>query len=116
MRGVMELAQANPNEMQCIELIDSDFAGRLSGPLLEWYAANRRDLPWRRQQGDAYAVWVSEIMLQQTQVATVIPFYEQWMTRFPTLRSLSDAPLEEVLREWSGLGYYARARNLHEAA
>src|SRR5204863_219010 len=62
------------------------------------------------------AVWVSEIMLQQTQVATVIPYYERWMAHFPTVQSLAVAPLEEVLRTWAGLGYYARARNLHEAA
>src|SRR5690242_4837502 len=86
------------------------------GPLLQWYRANRRDLPWRRRQDDPYAVWVSEIMLQQTQVATVIPYYERWMARFPTVQALAEAPLEEVLRCWAGLGYYARARNLHRAA
>ena len=84
--------------------------------LLRWYRANRRDLPWRRLEDDPYAVWISEVMLQQTQVRTVIPYFERWMTRFPTLRSLADAPLEEALRLWAGLGYYARARNLHRAA
>jgi len=84
--------------------------------LLAWYEANKRDLPWRRRQHDPYAVWVSEIMLQQTTVAAVVPFYERWMTRFPTLESLADAPLDDVLKHWAGLGYYARARNLHKGA
>ena len=86
-----------------------------SGLLLAWYERNRRDLPWR-QTADPYAVWVSEMMLQQTQVATVIPYWERWMARFPTVRHLAEAPLDDVLREWQGLGYYARARNLHRAA
>ncbi len=87
-----------------------------SGPLPAWYRSSRRDLPWRRRQDDPYAVWVSEIMLQQTQAATVIPYYERWMRSFPTIESLAAAPLEEVLNHWAGLGYYARARNLHRAA
>ncbi|HXG22975.1 MAG TPA: A/G-specific adenine glycosylase [Chthonomonadales bacterium] len=87
-----------------------------AGSLLDWYAQNRRDLPWRHLQDDPYAVWVAEIMLQQTQVATVIPYFERWMRRFPTVKALAQAPLEEVLHGWSGLGYYARARNLHRAA
>src|SRR4051812_20978434 len=75
----------------------------------------RHDLPW--QGGcDAYRIWVSEIMLQQTQVATVIPYYERFMARFPNARALADAPLDDVLAHWSGLGYYSRARNLHRAA
>lgn len=86
------------------------------GPLLEWYRTHRRDLPWRRRGHDPYAVWVSEIMLQQTQVATVIPYYQRWMERFPTLESLAAAPTDEVMRYWAGLGYYARARNLQRAA
>jgi len=84
--------------------------------LLQWFDRHgRRDLPW---QIDAtpYRVWVSEIMLQQTQVATVIPYYDAFMRRFPTLRDLSAAGLDEVLHLWSGLGYYARARHLHRAA
>ena len=84
--------------------------------LLTWYEGHKRDLPWRRAGGDPYAVWVSEMMLQQTQVATVIPFYERWMTRFPTVAALADAPLDDVLKQWQGLGYYARARNMHRAA
>jgi A/G-specific adenine glycosylase len=87
----------------------------LRGELLEWYAHNRRDLPWRRSQ-DSYAIWVSEIMLQQTRVAVVVDRYQAFMERFPTLVSLALAPEEDVLALWSGLGYYRRARMLHKAA
>ncbi len=84
--------------------------------LLAWHAtAGRHDLPWQRDRSP-YRVWVSEIMLQQTQVATVIPYYERFMASFPGVRALADAPLDEVLHLWTGLGYYARARNLHRAA
>ena len=79
------------------------------------YAPVQRDLPWRRTR-DPYAIWVSEIMLQQTRVATVIPYWERWMTRFPTVSALTDAPLDDVLAAWAGLGYYSRARNLHAGA
>jgi A/G-specific adenine glycosylase len=87
----------------------------ISSILLDWYYHNRRDLPWRVNL-DPYSVWVSEVMLQQTRVETVIPYYEQWMTRFPTLSSLSNATLQEVLNQWEGLGYYGRARNLHKSS
>ena len=83
--------------------------------LLRWFDANKRDLPWRRAR-NLYRVWVSEIMLQQTQVATVIPYYRRFLRQFPTLRSLAQAPEQDVLKAWEGLGYYARARNLHRAA
>jgi A/G-specific adenine glycosylase len=83
--------------------------------LLEWYAANRRDLPWRRSS-NPYAIWVSEIMLQQTRVAAVVDRYQAFLTRFPTLISLALAPEQDVLALWSGLGYYRRARMLHKAA
>ncbi len=84
--------------------------------LLAWFDAHgRHDFPWQRDR-TPYSVWVSEIMLQQTQVATVIPFYERFMRRFPTLHTLAAAPLDDVLARWSGLGYYARARNLWSAA
>lgn len=83
--------------------------------LLSWYSRRRRDLPWRRTQ-DPYAIWVSEMMLQQTQVATVIPYYERWMRSFPTVESLAAASEARVLKAWEGLGYYTRARNLHRAA
>ncbi len=84
--------------------------------LLAWHAKEgRHDLPWQDNRS-AYRVWVSEIMLQQTQVATVIPYFERFMQRFPDVRTLADAPADEVLHLWTGLGYYARARNLHRAA
>ena len=83
--------------------------------LLDWYRDHARDLPWRRTK-DPYKIWVSEIMLQQTQVETVIPYYTRWVGRFPTLRSLAEANLSEVMKHWAGLGYYRRARMLHEAA
>ena len=83
--------------------------------LLEWYAVNRRRLPWR-ETSDPYAIWVSEVMLQQTQVATAIPYYLRFMQRFPTTRRLAEADGQEVLKLWEGLGYYSRARNLHRAA
>ncbi|HEX7843417.1 MAG TPA: A/G-specific adenine glycosylase [Kofleriaceae bacterium] len=79
------------------------------------FAQVRRDLPWRRTR-DPYAIWVSEIMLQQTRVATVIPYWERWMARFPTVSALAEAPLDDVLAAWAGLGYYSRARNLHAGA
>lgn len=83
--------------------------------LLSWYRSCARDLPWRRTR-DPYCIWVSEIMLQQTRVAAVLPFYERFLERFPTLRILAGCPIEEVLPYWSGLGYYRRIRNLHQAA
>jgi A/G-specific adenine glycosylase len=84
--------------------------------LLAWWDAGHADLPWRRRDGDPYATWIAEVMLQQTQVATVIPYYERWMARFPTVEALAAASLDEVLKMWEGLGYYSRARNLHAAA
>ncbi len=94
------------------ELLVSDFATRL----LEWFEGHgRKDLPWQ-QDVTAYRVWVSEIMLQQTQVLTVIPYFNQFIKRFPDLATLAAAHQDEVLAHWSGLGYYARARNLHKAA
>lgn len=87
----------------------------LRSGLLEWYSIQGRDLPWRRSR-DPYAIWVSEIMLQQTQVKTVIPYYDRWLAQFPTLQTLASADQQQVLKLWQGLGYYARARNLHRAA
>ena len=83
--------------------------------LLRWYRKNRRDLPWRRTR-DPYAIWVSELMLQQTRVETVVPYYARFLERFPDVAALADAPLDDVLTLWAGLGYYGRARNLHAAA
>lgn len=90
-------------------------ARKLRELLLAWYAKVRRDLPWRRTR-DPYAVWLSETMLQQTRVETVVPYFDRFMSRLPTLASLAEAPLEQVLGLWSGLGYYRRARFLHAAA
>lgn len=87
----------------------------VSSPLLAWWDGVRADLPWRRTN-DAYAIWIAEVMLQQTQIATVIPYYERWLARFPTVETLAAASLDEVLKLWEGLGYYTRARHLHAAA
>ncbi|MGC1620013.1 MAG: A/G-specific adenine glycosylase [Candidatus Acidiferrum sp.] len=83
--------------------------------LLDWFCQFQRDLPWRHTK-DPYHIWISEIMLQQTRVAVVIPYYERFLARFSNVRTLAEAPQEEVLRLWSGLGYYSRARNLQKAA
>jgi A/G-specific adenine glycosylase len=83
--------------------------------LLAWYSRFGRNLPWR-QTRDPYTIWVSEIMLQQTQVKTVLPYFDRWMSQFPTVQDLAAADLQQVLKAWEGLGYYARARNLHQAA
>ncbi len=83
--------------------------------ILAWYHQNKRDLPWRHTQ-DPYRIWISEMMLQQTTVVTVIPFYDKWFRLFPTVHDLAKAPLETVLKAWQGLGYYNRARNLHKTA
>eukprot|EP00095_Tigriopus_kingsejongensis_P012363 maker-scaffold190_size271632-snap-gene-0.19 protein:Tk12363 transcript:maker-scaffold190_size271632-snap-gene-0.19-mRNA-1 annotation:"a g-specific adenine dna glycosylase" len=101
----------------------SDETAQIQDRLLDWYGANQRSLPWRttaKIEADpnvrGYAVWVSEVMLQQTQVATVVDYYQRWMTKWPTLHSLAQASLEEVNQMWSGLGYYSRGRRLHEGA
>lgn len=95
--------------------ISTELARSLRARLLRWYRANARELPWRRDT-DAYRVWISEAMLQQTRVETVIGYYERFLERFPDVRSLAAAPEEDVLAAWSGLGYYRRARSLREAA
>ncbi len=83
--------------------------------LLAWYLEHKRDLPWRRTR-DPYAIWISETMLQQTRVETVIPYYERFLARFPTVEALADADADTLMEHWAGLGYYSRARNLHAAA
>lgn len=83
--------------------------------LVGWFSENSRPLPWRNNR-KAYGIWISEIMLQQTTVTAVIPYYQKFMKRFPNLKSLADAPLEDVYQHWAGLGYYSRARNIHKAA
>lgn len=94
-----------------LKLDDKDLAHPLKG----WFQTQKRDLPWR-QQANPYAVWVSEVMLQQTQVAVVIPYFERWMRLFPTVEALASAPIEVAIKAWEGLGYYSRVRNLHEGA
>jgi A/G-specific adenine glycosylase len=97
-------------------MLDNETAKHLSQQLLAWYdIAGRKDLPWQ-QDKSPYRVWVSEIMLQQTQVSTVIPYFERFMQRFPSLGALAQAEVDDVLQFWAGLGYYARGRNLHKAA
>jgi A/G-specific adenine glycosylase len=88
---------------------------KFRGNLLKWFHREKRVLPWRERR-DPYRIWISEIMLQQTRVAAVIPYYERFMKRFPTIRVLASAKIESVLQFWAGLGYYSRARNLHQAA
>ncbi|MHB9034336.1 MAG: A/G-specific adenine glycosylase [Anaerolineae bacterium] len=94
---------------------DDHFIALISEPLIAWYRNNKRDLPWRHTC-DPYRIWVSEIMLQQTQVVTVIPYYLRFTAAFPDVMTLAQASLDSVLREWRGLGYYSRARSLHRAA
>lgn len=88
---------------------------KLTGEILDWFSRNARDLPWRRTR-DPYAIWISEVMLQQTQVTTVIPYWERWMRELPDIAALAQAKLQDVLKLWEGLGYYSRARNLRNAA
>lgn len=90
-------------------------ATRFSASLLAWFAEQGRDLPWRGSR-DPYAIWVSEVMLQQTRVSQVIPYYERWMAALPSISALAESSLDQVLVLWEGLGYYQRAQNLHEAA
>lgn len=103
----MDLSQDSSND----KIQDQSFAARL----LTWYTEVQRDLPWRKTR-DPYAIWVSEVMLQQTQVKTVIPYYERFLQRFPSVEHLGKASLEDVLTIWSGLGYYSRARRMWEGA
>src|SRR5271169_1620188 len=95
--------------------ISAEELPRFRRELLAWFELARRDLDWRRTS-DPYRIWLSEIMLQQTRVAAVIPHYRRFLARFPSVRSLARARLNSVLRCWAGLGYYSRARNLHRAA
>ncbi len=95
--------------------VDKQKLATLRNGLLAWFRAGHRQMPWRETR-DPYAIWISEIMLQQTRVETVRAYYTRWMARLPTVSALAEAPLDEVLSLWSGLGYYARARNLKAAA
>ena len=96
----------------CLPVSLSPCLRNLPSRLLHWFAVHQRDLPWRRDR-DPYRIWISEVMLQQTQVATVIPYFERFLKRFPTIAALAAAAEQEVLHLWSGLGYYRRARDLH---
>ncbi len=96
--------------------MDFEHAKGIRASLARWFSKARRELPWRRSPADPYAVWLSEIMLQQTTVAAVVPYFERFLARFPTVEALAAAPLDDVLRSWAGLGYYRRARHLHAAA
>ena len=87
----------------------------LSEALRPWFFSHQRDLPWRRTS-DPYAIWISEVMLQQTQVATVQPYYERFLRRFPDVRALAAAPQQQILELWAGLGYYRRVSQLHDTA
>ena len=97
------------------ELTTENVLSRLPGPLLEWFRGNARDLPWRRTE-DPYPIWVSEIMLQQTRVAAVLGYYARFLTAFPSVEALANAPEDRLMKLWEGLGYYSRARNLQKAA
>jgi A/G-specific adenine glycosylase len=103
-----------PSEPEAGELWKDEELARLQRALLAWYDASRRDLPWRRTR-DPYAIWLSEVMLQQTRVEAVIPYYERFLERFPDVATLAASPIESVLPYWSGLGYYRRIRNFHAA-
>lgn len=83
--------------------------------LKTWFLSKKRDLPWR-ESSDPYAIWISEVMLQQTRVSVVIPYFIHWMSRFPTIQHVANAPLDDIIKAWEGLGYYSRARNIHEAS
>ncbi|MBX7221200.1 MAG: A/G-specific adenine glycosylase [Blastocatellia bacterium] len=114
--GNLEKTQSSvlsPQSLESPQFLESPqtFGSRL----LSWYDANRRDLPWRRTT-DPYAIWISEVMLQQTQVSRVVEYYQRFLKTFPTVRHLAEARLDEVLKQWEGLGYYGRARAVHECA
>ena len=110
----MQCAHRRPAETAG-QVVARELRARLRRRLLAWFDRCRRDLPWRRTR-DPYTIWVSEVMLQQTQVATVLRYFERFLEAFPTLRALAAADEQEVLRQWQGLGYYRRARDLHRAA
>src|SRR5690242_6873520 len=112
--GARQKASAEQSSLRA-RIPDSAFRIWMRRRLLAWFARHQRDLPWRRDR-DPYRIWVSEVMLQQTQVATVIPYFERFLKAFPTLADLAQAEEEQVLRLWEGLGYYRRARDLHRAA
>src|SRR5690606_30710568 len=107
-QGDMEMNEQLQNNLDDMEI------EKFQKDLVHWFIREQRDLPWRKDS-DPYKVWVSEIMLQQTRVDTVIPYYERFLEKFPTIESFADADDESVLKIWEGLGYYSRVRNLHSA-
>jgi A/G-specific adenine glycosylase len=104
-----------PDKCVIQEIMDPNRSGEVQKRLLRWFGQKGRDLPWRKTR-DPYAIWISEVMLQQTQVATVIPYYQRFLKSFPTVHHLAKSDLSRVLKIWEGLGYYSRARNLHRAS
>src|ERR1041384_2689059 len=98
-----------------VRCMPSPTSEQLVRRLLRWYRENARDLPWRRTT-DPYAIWIAEVMLQQTQVKTVIPYWERWIGALPNIQALAKARIDRLLKLWEGLGYYSRARNLQTAA
>ncbi len=114
-RNSKTLMSRRENNEPLFEPYDSATLTKLRRALKSWYSKRARDLPWRNI-GEAYKVWISEIMLQQTTVATVVPYFERFIKRFPTIHDLAKAEQDEVLRHWEGLGYYSRARNIHKTA
>ena len=109
--GYPSIIGAAQKTMASTQARSRDFAAALT----EWYRRCRRDLPWRHT-GDPYAIWVSEVMLQQTRVETVIPYYARFLARFPDIRALACAAEQDLLAIWAGLGYYSRVRNMQRAA
>ncbi len=106
----------NTRDLLCDQSLATPSANEaIRRALADWFEHNRRDLPWRRTR-DPYAIWISEVMLQQTQVKTVVPYFDRFIGQFPDLPGLAQADLQRVLKAWEGLGYYSRARNLHRAA
>jgi A/G-specific adenine glycosylase len=108
-------ARTSPYTADGCSQLDPELRTELGVALLAWYRRQRRELPWRRTR-DPYCIWVSEIMLQQTRVESVVSYYERWMRRFPSVKALAEADSDAVLQAWEGLGYYSRARNLQRAA
>ena len=97
--------------------IDKKFKIKWQKKIINWYKINKRDLPWRKSKNqNFYKIWISEVMLQQTVVKTVIPYYQKWLKTYPTLKSVAQAEQERLLKMWEGLGYYSRAKNLHQTS
>lgn len=115
MKGKTQTKRSRTAPDACPSTLPDCVISDLQRSLLQWYHQQGRTLPWRGES-DPYKIWVSEIMLQQTQVKTVIPYYHRWLAQFPTLEALAKADQQQVLKAWEGLGYYARGRNLHKAA